>query len=56
MSAGDGGAGSWPLYIGGNEQLQDMRGDIAEVIAVKGTVGAVDLASLEAYLAAKYGL
>jgi hypothetical protein len=56
VSAGDGGAGGWPLYIGGNNQGQDMRGDIAEVIAIKGTVDDVDLASLEAYLKSKYGL
>jgi hypothetical protein len=56
VSAGDGGAGSWPLYIGGNNQDQDMRGDIAEVIAIKGTVDDANLASLEAYLKSKYGL
>lgn len=56
VSAGDGGAGSWPLYIGGNNQSQDVRGDIAEVIAIKGTVDDADLASLEAYLKSKYGL
>lgn len=31
-------------------------GDIAEVVAVKGTLSATDLAKLEAYLKAKYGL
>ncbi len=56
VSAGDGGAGSWPLYIGGNNQKQDVRGDIAEVIAIKGSIADADLASLEAYLKAKYGL
>jgi len=56
VSAGDGGPGSWPLYIGGNNQLQDVRGDIAEVIAIKGAVDDANLEALEAYLKSKYGL
>jgi hypothetical protein len=33
-----------------------VRGDIAEVIAIKGAVDDANLESLEAYLKSKYGL
>jgi len=36
--------------------LQAFAGDIAEIVAVKGTVSDAELASLEAYLMDKYGL
>jgi hypothetical protein len=39
------------VVIGGGPSLQ-----IAEIVAVKGTISAADLASLEAYLKTKYGL
>jgi hypothetical protein len=36
--------------------FQAYKGDIAEIVAVKGTVSDAELASLEAYLMDKYGL
>jgi hypothetical protein len=36
--------------------FQAFKGDIAEVVAVKGTISDAELASLEAYLMGKYGL
>jgi len=46
----------YPLYVGGTNNQQDVFGDIAEVIAVKGAVPDSDLRGLEAYLMAKYQL
>ncbi len=47
-----------PVYIGaiGNGVYYRLNGDIAEMIAVKGAITDPDLASLEGYLKAKYGL
>jgi hypothetical protein len=42
--------------IGGTQYGQDTTGDIAEVIGIQGAVSDDDLAKLEAYLKAKYGL
>jgi hypothetical protein len=39
-----------------NAQAQRLEGDIAEVIAVKGTIAGGDLASLEGYLKARYAI
>lgn len=48
------------LYIGGHEQgasvIQTLAGDIAEVIAVRGTLSATDIGKLETYLKTKYAL
>jgi hypothetical protein len=44
------------VNIGGTAGLQDVLGNIAEVIAIHATLGGTDLANLEAYLKAKYGL
>jgi hypothetical protein len=47
-----------PVRIGadGDANLARLDGDIAEIIAVKGTVAASDLNGIEAYLKSKYGL
>jgi hypothetical protein len=45
-----------PLTIGGTPAAQDIVGDIAEVIAIKGAVADTDIDALEGYLKAKYGL
>ncbi len=46
------------VFIGSNQNGGNLRmnGDIAEIIAVKGSVSAQDLSSIEAYLKAKYNL
>jgi hypothetical protein len=48
------------LFIGGqstsNGVIQALQGDVAEIVAVGGSVGSADLAKLEGYLKAKYGL
>jgi hypothetical protein len=49
-------ASGYPLRIGGTDKQQDVLGDIAEVVAMQGSLSALDLANLEGYLAAKYGL
>jgi len=49
-------ASGYPLRIGGTDKQQDVLGDIAEVIAMQGSLSAPDLATLEGYFAAKYGL
>jgi hypothetical protein len=46
----------YPARIGGTQAGQNLTGDIAEVIAVQGTVSASDLENLQAYLMNKYGL
>jgi hypothetical protein len=45
-------------HLGGieNATVQELSGEIAEVIAVKGTIGAADLAGIEGYLVGKYAL
>ncbi|MEO8799396.1 MAG: hypothetical protein ABI551_16010, partial [Polyangiaceae bacterium] len=47
-----------PAFIGGRDSVdfQNLNGDIAEMIAVKGTVSDIEQAEIEAYLKAKYGL
>jgi hypothetical protein len=40
----------------GDATIARLDGDIAEMIAVKGAISATDLATIESYLAAKYGL
>jgi hypothetical protein len=50
-----------PTIIGHNgynpaSGFQAYKGDIAEIVAVKGTVSDAELASLEAYLTDKYGI
>ena len=42
------------LGAAGDASIYRMNGDIAEVIAVKGTISANDQAGIEAYLKAKY--
>jgi len=50
-------AAGLPAYIGGRPaNVQALLGDIAEVIAVKGTVTDQELVNLQAYLRAKYKL
>ena len=46
-----------PAFVGGRpDGIQQLNGDIAEIIAVKGTVSESELAQIQAYLKAKYGL
>lgn len=45
-----------PVHIGGTPAKQNVFGDFAEVIAVKGTVSNKDVHALEGYLLKKYGL
>jgi hypothetical protein len=48
-----------PLYIGGNpvpSALESLRGAIAEMVFVSGSLSSADLARLERYLNAKYAL
>ena len=45
-----------PLFVGGTPDMQNIVGDIAEVITVKGATPDADVAALEGYLGAKYGL
>jgi len=54
--AGNVSSTDYPARIGGTQGGQDLVGDIAEVIAVQGTVSATELADLQAYLMNKYGL
>jgi hypothetical protein len=44
------------LHIGGSVKQQDVLGDVAEVVATHGALSSTDLADLEGYLSAKYGL
>jgi hypothetical protein len=45
------------VYIGArNNNTQMLKGDIAEILAVKGTVTATDISNIETYLKTKYGL
>jgi hypothetical protein len=46
----------YPLRIGGSGRQQDVTGVLAEVLAVKGTLSDADLARLDAYVKAKYGI
>ena len=46
----------YPVFIGGTPGQQDIAGDIAEVVAVKGAVADSDVIGLEAYLMDKYHL
>jgi hypothetical protein len=43
-------------YLGGTTQSQNLVGDIAEVVVVKGSMSDADTAALEAYFKSKYGL
>jgi hypothetical protein len=45
-----------PLFIGGTPDAQNVVGDIAEVVTVKGTTSDADVIALEGCLKAKYGL
>jgi hypothetical protein len=45
-----------PVRIGGTMYGQDLLGDIAEVVAVKGTMSLTELQLLETYLMQKYGI
>ncbi|AKU96142.1 hypothetical protein AKJ09_02806 [Labilithrix luteola] len=50
-------AATLPAYVGGRPQpVQRLHGDIAELIAIKGTLSTADVAALEAFLKAKYDL
>jgi hypothetical protein len=49
-------AAGYALVIGGSDIQQDIVGDIAEVVAVKGATSASDIGNLEAYFKTKYGL
>lgn len=50
-------AAGLPAFIGGREAaIQQLQGDIAEIIAVKGTLTDVEQTTLEGYLKKKYGL
>lgn len=56
-AATDVGAMGTPVSMGANQSGgQALTGDIAEVIAVSGTVSPSDVANVEAYLKAKYSL
>jgi hypothetical protein len=46
----------YPAHVGGSYNHQNIQGDMAEVVAVKGAISPSDLASLESYLRGKYGL
>jgi hypothetical protein len=46
----------FPARIGGTPANQDIKGDIAEVIAVQGSLSDEDIQQLESYLKTKYGL
>jgi hypothetical protein len=52
----DASAAGRPLTIGGSDEGQDIQGDMAEVLAVKGFLSADDEIETEAYLQRKYGL
>jgi hypothetical protein len=45
-----------PVYIGSQPGIQDLIGDIAEIVAVSGTVSPADHAALTQYLMNKYAL
>jgi hypothetical protein len=45
-----------PLFLGGTPNNQNVVGDIAEVVTVKGATPDADVIALEACLMAKYGL
>lgn len=50
-------ANGLPAFIGGREaQIQQLQGDIAEIIAMKGTLTDLEQTTLEGYLKKKYGL
>jgi hypothetical protein len=50
-------AAGLPAFIGGREApIQQLQGDIAEIIAIKGTLTDPEQTTLEAYLKKKYGL
>jgi len=46
----------YPARIGGTQYGQNLTGDIAEVIAIQGTVSDANLQNLQNYLMGKYGL
>jgi hypothetical protein len=45
-----------PVFVGGTPDVQNIVGDIAEVVAVNGATPDADVAALECYLETKYGL
>lgn len=50
-------AAGMPAFIGGRDApIQQLQGDIAEIVAIKGTLTDVEQTTLEAYLKKKYGL
>ena len=44
------------VYLGGSPQMQNLAGEIAEIIAVKGPTSDEDVAAIETYLMTKYGI
>jgi hypothetical protein len=46
----------YPARIGGTPAGQDIKGEIAEIIAVEGPLSDADIQQLESYLKTKYGL
>lgn len=51
----DASARGFPLVLGGNV-IQPLRGDIAEVVAIRGQIGDEDVSRLERHLFEKYAL
>jgi hypothetical protein len=45
-----------PVFLGGSPNMQDIVGDVAEVVAVKGATADAEVIALEGYLETKYGL
>ena len=45
-----------PVFIAGTPDMQNIMGDIAEVVAVKGAIPDAEVTALEGYLETKYGL
>jgi hypothetical protein len=53
-------AAGFPAFVGGHPAsgtvIQALQGNVAEIVAVAGTITTADLTKLEKYLEAKYGL
>ena len=51
-------AAGTPSYVGGRDgaNFQNLEGDVAEMLGIKGTVTDFEQTDIEAYLKAKYGL
>lgn len=45
-----------PVFLGGTPDMQNIVGDIAEIVAVKGATSDAEVSALEGYLETKYGL